>query len=143
MKIVKPYRFYIRLTQPNSWILVLDREYSVDIICGKTSDTQTLSGSGMFSIGPGYSFRNRDIRIDAHGSNTSIISESYIPPVNLGSINHLLPAIAEVPEHSRSILVDLSGVSELDAISKDIEDLKSQENILNKDTKNIAFPGRR
>lgn len=127
VRVTDPYRFYIRLTELNSWIFVLDQSYPVDVTCGTETTTYNLTGSGIFKIRPGCSFRNRDIRIDAHSTKTTFASESYVPPINLSSIDHSLPPLKPSLENSKSILINSPSGTELDVISKNINDLMKNE----------------
>lgn len=127
MKVTDPYRFYIRLTNPNSWIYVLDKPYTVDLICGTETKTYDLNGSGIFKILPGCSFRNQEIRIDARDTLTTLINESYSPPFNLSTSDIQIPNSTKIHDQTKSVLVKTSNSAELDNISRSIEDLKEKQ----------------
>lgn len=126
-RVIEPYRFYIKLSQPNKWIFVMDRPYLVDISCKAHSYTYTLSGSGIFQLKSGCSFKNGDIHIESNNHHASSNNLSYTPPMNLSHFSTSSPDFYSKHLKLNKTHINSFNAMNLKQLSTDLESLKREE----------------
>lgn len=115
-KTIPQSKQWIQLNNPNQWIFVLDKLYTVDISCKGELTYAELQGSGTLEISPGCELRNEDVTIHSHNIEQSIPINSYFPSFNLTEIKlqfdnssaRTLPPTPNLIIHTNDLLKKLS-----------------------------------
>lgn len=105
----------------------MDKPYLVHINCKAQSYAYTLSGSGIFQLRSGCSFKNGDIHIESNNHHTSSTNLSYTPPMNLSYFSTNSPDFYAKHLKFNKTHINSFNTMNLKQLSTDLENLKRDE----------------
>lgn len=115
---IPPQRIWIRMHRPNSWIYVLDREYTIDVICDDKIHNERMKHDGIIQLNPGCSIKEPTMTVTATSSLVTNISSSFLPGFNLSTRF----------DENNSPLFLFNNTDDLENTAENIANLKVSEN---------------
>lgn len=82
----KPSTAWIQLSQSNAWLFSSLDKYIVDVVCVENTATYTLTYTVKIELQKNCYLKSKELTIQAVSENSSILINSYVPPLNISHI---------------------------------------------------------
>lgn len=118
---------WIQLHNSNSWIYILDQDYTFNIICGTSVIERTLNYDGILKLQPNCEINQKSLTIRSHNVISNRINSAFIPTTNLTDqlrFNRMSNKSRLVVERQKIL-----SFNELEAINKTIIEVKRQQHL--------------
>ena len=77
---------WVQLFNPNHWIYSLNKNTTVNIVCGEHATVRTLVGVGVLKLSTNCVLKQDTLTITSHNIHPSQLRTSFVPTVNITSI---------------------------------------------------------